>query len=238
MITEIEKQDTILYVIPSKDTSYQTIYLTKSKSAWITITWLSDELINYSQNQYQSLFNLHPIERGKVVMYDEEVQSSRWHKSYLHTPMRNLIHAKKSYMYAGKNLEDDDFSLPNLFQPFLDFINKTERNDQYNQVIVNWYLNGQDYIAAHSDCQIDMKPNAEISIITLCEKEEHFRELRFTPKKINGTENDAIYNHVKIATINGSIITMHGDTQIKFRHKIPKALDIDTSRISITCRKF
>ena len=63
MITEIEKEDTILYVIPSKDTSYQTIYLTKSKSAWITITWLSDELINYSQNQYQSLFNLHPTER-------------------------------------------------------------------------------------------------------------------------------------------------------------------------------
>ena len=68
MITEIEKQDTIIYVIPSKDTSYQTIYLTKSKSAWITITWLSDELINYSQNQYQSLFNLHPTERGKVVI--------------------------------------------------------------------------------------------------------------------------------------------------------------------------
>ena len=30
MITEIEKEDTILYVIPSKDTSYQTIYLTKN----------------------------------------------------------------------------------------------------------------------------------------------------------------------------------------------------------------
>ena len=238
MIIEIEKVDTILYVIPSKDSSHQTIYLTKSRSAWITIAWLSDELINYSQNQYQSLFDLHPTERGKVVMYDEEVQSSRWHKSYMYTPMRNAIHAKKSYMYSGKNLEVDDLSLPNLFQPFLDFMNKTERNDQYNQVIVNWYLNGQDYIAAHSDCQIDMKPNAEISIITLCEKEEHFRELRFTPKKINGTENDAIYNHVKIATINGSIITMHGDTQIKFRHKIPKALDINTSRISITCRKF
>ncbi|HUM53002.1 MAG TPA: alpha-ketoglutarate-dependent dioxygenase AlkB [Chitinophagales bacterium] len=238
MLKEIAKDDTILYVIPSKEKSCQTIYLTKSKSAWVTIKWLSDELINYSQNQYRSLFNLHPNERGKVVMHDEEVQSPRWHKSYMHTPMLNLIHAKKSYMYSGKELIGNDLSLPNLFQPFLDFINKTERNDQYNQVIVNWYLNGQDYIAAHSDCQIDMKPNAEISIITLCEQEEHFRELRFTPKKINGTENDAIYNHVKIATIHGSIITMHGDTQNKFRHKIPKALDIDTSRISITCRKF
>lgn len=238
MIKEIAKDDTIVYVIPSKDTSCQTIYLTKSKSAWITITWLSDELINYSQNQYQSLFNLHPNERGKVVLHEDEVQSSRWHKSYLNTPIRKAIHAKKSYMYAGKELIDNDLSLPNLFQPFLNFINKTERIDQYNQVIVNWYLNGQDYIAAHSDCQIDMKPNAGISIITLCEKEEHFRELRFTPKKINGTENDAIYNHVKIATIHGSIITMHGDTQSKFRHKIPKALNIDTSRISITFRKF
>lgn len=238
MIKEIAKDDTILYLIPSKDTSCQTIYLTKSKSAWITITWLSNKLIQYTQIQYQTLFDLHPIERGKVVMHDEEVQSSRWHKSYLNTPMLNANHAKKSYMYSGKNMADNDISLPSLFQPFLDFINKTERINQYNQVIVNWYLNGQDYIAAHSDCQIDMKPNAEISIITLCEQEEHFRELRFTPKKINGTENDAIYNHLRIATIHGSIVTMHGDTQNKFRHKVPKALDIDTSRISITCRKF
>jgi alkylated DNA repair dioxygenase AlkB len=141
-------------------------------------------------------------------------------------------------MYAGKNFTNDSMELPILFQPYLVFINKNERNGKYNQVIVNWYLNGQDYIAAHSDCQIGMKPNAEISIITLCEQEEHLRELRFTPKKINGLENDAIYNHVKIATIHGSIITMHGDTQNKFRHKLPKALDIDTSRISITCRKF
>lgn len=238
MIKELEKDDTILYVIPSKDTICQTIYLTKSKSAWLTITWLSDELINYTQNKYQSLFNLHPVERGKVVMHDEEVQSLRWHKSYLNTPLRNENHAKKSYMYSGKNIADNDISLPNLFQPYLDFINKNERNDKYNQVIVNWYLNGQDYIAAHSDCQLGMKPDAEISIITLCEKVEHFRELRFTPKKINGLENDAIYNHVKIATMHGSNITMHGDTQNKFRHKVPKALDIDTSRISITCRKF
>ncbi len=231
-------EHTICYeIMPNRNKQQQIIYLSKSKSAWISISWISDELINFTKNNYQQLFDLHPTERGKVILYDKEVETHRWQTSYLQTPLYSDVHLKRSYMYAGKSF-DNEVTLPDLFHPFLDFINHKETSDKYNQVIVNWYADGNDFIAAHSDCQIDMKPNAEISIITLCEKEEHFRELRFTPKKINGTENDAIYNYVKIATIHGSIITMHGDTQSKFRHKIPKALNIDTSRISITFRKF
>jgi alkylated DNA repair dioxygenase AlkB len=236
-LTKVSSQEDTLLVVPSKDQAFRKIYLTKNKSAWLTIEWLSEELIEYTRNQYQKLFQLRPIERGKVVMYDQETQSSRWHRSYLNTPLYHLDYENRSYMYSGKD-PSDNVSLPELFQPYLDFSNKEKCEDEYNQVIINWYLNGNDYIAAHSDCQMNMKPNAGIAIITLCEKEEDFRELCFTPKKTGLTENDFIYNRLKISALNGSIITMYGDTQNKFRHKVPKAVHIGTSRISITLRKF
>jgi|GEM_PF-5996298 len=237
MQTGLSEQQEMVLIVPSKEETFRKIYLTRSKSAWITIEWLSEELIEYTRNQFQKLFELRPIERGTVILYDQETPSSRWHRSYLNTPSFNANYENRSYMYSGKD-PSDDTSLPELFQPYLDFSNKEKCEDPYNQVIINWYLDGNDYIAAHSDCQMHMKPNAGISIITLCEEEKDFRELLFTPKKNGLTENDFIYNRLKISALNGSIITMYGDTQHKFRHKVPKAAHIKTSRISITLRKF
>jgi len=142
------------FIIPNKNKQQQIIYLTNSKSAWITIAWLSDDLVQYAKKNYGALFLLKPIERGKVVLYNDVVNTQCWYKSYLQTPLRNEIHVNRSYMYAGKG-EDVNIELPVLFQPFLDEINKHEKQDLYNQVIVNWYADGNDYIAAHSDCQLN-----------------------------------------------------------------------------------
>jgi len=237
--TTIEKGMTntqVLHVKPSTTKKSQKIFLTKSKSAWITIEWISEELREYSQVRYQEMFNLHPIERGKVVMFGEDVISPRWHRSYLKIPTEN-INEERSFMYSGKDFYED-LSLPAQFQTYLDFLNGQERKDKFNQVIVNWYADGNDFIAAHSDCEMGMKHGAGISIVTLCEDENSHRELIFTAKKLKNTENDNIYRHVKIETTHGSIITMHGDIQKKFRHKVPKSLGLDSSRISLTFRKF
>lgn len=225
------------HIKPDKLKKEQIIYLTKSQSAWISITWLSEELLDYSRKNYEQLFALHPQERGKVVLYGDEIASQRWHKSYLNTPLLSQAHHNKSYMFAGK--ENYKFTpLPALLQVYLDELNKTESKDKYNQAIVNWYANGNDYIAAHSDCQLFMKPQASIAILSLYENENDFRELIFKPKKTTDFENDFIYPEFKIAALQGSIINMHGDLQQKFRHKIPKAPCILTSRISVTFRKF
>lgn len=237
MNTVVENTINSMEILPNRNVSQQTIYLTNSKSAWLTITWLPDILITYSKNNFQQLFALHPNERGKVILHDEEINSQRWHKSYLNTPAYSAIHHHKSYMYAGKDANIDN-SLPALFQPYLDEINKDEHDDKYNQVIVNWYANGNDYIAAHSDCQLFMKPNASIAILSLYENDEDYRILQFTPKRNADIDNDFIFQKLKIAALQGCIITMYGDTQQKFRHKIPKDIAINTSRISITCRKF
>jgi len=224
-------------IVPDRNKQQQIIYLTKSKSAWISISWIADDLIHFAKNHYSQLFDLRPTERGKVILYDNEVETYRWYTSYLQTPQYNAVHLKRSYMYAGKDFNNDT-SLPVLLQPFLDFINQEETDDKYNQMIANWYANGNDFIAAHSDCEINMKQDAGIAILTLCEDDNDARELRFTPRNTNENDNDFIYRQLKIKTLNGCIVTMHGDTQKKFRHKIPKALHIKSSRMSLTFRKF
>jgi alkylated DNA repair dioxygenase AlkB len=230
-------QEGILCITPSEETALSTVYLSESKTSWITIEWISEELRNYSTVNYQELFDLHPLQRGKIVSYhDAEIDSPRWHRSYLYQPEREL-HAKATYMYSGID-RFDDLALPLPFQKYLDFLNEKETTGKYNQVIANWYTDGEDFIAPHSDCQKGMLPDADIAILTLCEDEKMPRELKITAKNLKNEKNDNLYDHVKIKLKHGSIITMYGETQNKFRHGVPKALNNYTSRISLTFRKF
>ena len=191
-VQTIEKES--LQIIPSIKTKYSKIYLSESKSSWITIEWLSEELIQYSTENYHELFSIHPLQKGIIVMYDVECVSPRWHRSYLHQPKREP--GKVSYMYSGME-RFKVLSLPVPFQKFLDFLNEKEETDKYNQVIANWYANGTDYIAQHSDCLKGMAPNASIAIITLCEDEKFPRELKITPKNLKNETNDNLYTHIK-----------------------------------------
>ncbi len=232
---EIKKE--MLSISPSIKAKFTKIYLSESKSSWITIEWLSDGLIHYSSQYYQTLFDIHPSERGKIVMFNnEEFISPRWHRSYLHQPVREP-NQQRSYMYSGLE-KFENLELPVPFQKFLNFLNDKGEISKYNQVIVNWYANGKDYIAAHSDCQNGIVPDTGITIITLCEDQRFPRELNITPKKLKNEVNDNLYSGVTIKLQHGCIITMHGETQNYFRHGVLKSLDNLTSRISLTFRKF
>ena len=63
----------ILYINPSKEKPLSKIYLSEDKLSWITIEWLPEELIAYATKHYQQLFDLHPTNRGKIVMYKNEL---------------------------------------------------------------------------------------------------------------------------------------------------------------------
>lgn len=203
--------------------------LTTSGSAYIKIDTLSNELIEYATNNFELLFNLHPKQRGRIIMRDRktseasEVESSRWHKSYLNTPTYDADRHVSSYMYCG--LQKYEYTpLPIEFQPFI------EKFDT-NQVTINWYENGSDYIAPHSDCIKDLEKGTDIVIISLNEDDRIFRI------KSKVTTNDSICKNLDIVTTNGMIISMCGDMQNKFRHTVPKKENAKR-RISITCRKI
>lgn len=142
------------------------IYLTKDEKSWIIINKLPENLITYASENFDTLFDLHPEELGKVMRFDfkneehEVAPCARWFKSYMNTP-KFSSNVKKSYMFA---LPEDTLEkeLPNEFKPFM--------QKEYNQATINWY-NPDGYIPAHCDCDNEMIKDYKIMIINICESD-------------------------------------------------------------------
>jgi alkylated DNA repair dioxygenase AlkB len=140
--------------------------------------------MDYSDNNFESLFDLKPEKYSEVTIKrtlptDDQnthfsIVSHRYHKSYLNTPKFD-DKRHKNYMFKGLN-EENDKNLPKEFQPFYDYIRKFDPD--YNQVTINWFENGLDFIPNHIDCQVDLVENSNIVTISLgCERT--FRILKF-----------------------------------------------------------
>lgn len=159
-------------------------------------------------------------------MYQEEVEVNRWQQSYLHTPL--CIPKHRSYMYSSFDTSSNTISLPSSFQPYYDYI--VNQDDQYNQVVANWYQDENDYISPHSDCELGMIPDAEIAIISLYESPYDHRVLNIIPKNKEKGFN--------IPLKHGLIVTMCGNTQKEFKHGIKKSEKTVPRRISLSFRQF
>ncbi|KAG9563613.1 hypothetical protein KCU71_g5120, partial [Aureobasidium melanogenum] len=202
----------------------QQINLSDDGASFVVLDTLPDDLKKYGADAFDTLFNLHPEERGKVQMQNGEVESPRWHKSFLNTPTFDpTLHY--SYMFSGQDDSGIRDPLPDAFLPFLEYVNRDDAG--YDQVVINWYKDGQDYTAQHSDCEEGMEEGADIVIISLGDE----RLFKIRPKNSSHAED------LRIPCPHGSVLTMGGHTQKFFRHGVPKSTSKDP-RISITFRKF
>jgi alkylated DNA repair dioxygenase AlkB len=219
------------------------ISLMKDDSSWIEVQFIPNELIDYATEKFDELFQLHPAQKGNVVMYGKELKSSRWHQSYMETPKRDPA-MKHSYMFCG--LEDSpaiNQPLPVPFQPFNDYM--LQKDSKYNQMVANWYKDGLDYIAQHSDCEMGMIDNAVISLINLNQSNltENCRIFRIRPKFADQNAG-ALYSEYQVILRHGLLITMGGHFQKQFKHGVPKVLPmrnqslIPVPRMSLSFRQF
>ena len=198
--------------------------LSDDGASFIIMDTLPEDLKKYGKDAFDTLFNLHPEQRGKIQMQDGGLESPRWHKSYLNTPTYDpALHF--SCMFSGQDNSGIHDPLPDAFLPFLDYVNRDIAG--YNQVVINWYKDGQDYTAQHSDCEEGMEEGADIVIISLGDE----RVFKIRPKQSLHAED------LKIPCPHGSVLTMGGHTQKLFRHGVPKSASKEP-RISITFRKF
>jgi alkylated DNA repair dioxygenase AlkB len=214
------------------------IPLTKEGNSWVEIEMAPEEIIDYGAKNFNKLFNLHPLEQGKIIMYEQELLSYRWHQSYLRTPQRDPAFPH-SYMFSGYDESSINQELPSEFQVFYDFMLK--RDARFNQIVANWYLDGNDYIAQHSDCELGMIPDAIVSMINFnrLNARENCRVFKIQPKP---TDVDvAEFQAVSIVLRNGVMITMGGDTQKQFKHGVPKMSLSEgeaAPRFSLSFRQF
>jgi len=212
--------------------------LTQNNSAWIEITHIPADLKTYGHNSFNTLFNLHPKERGKIIIENRhqhrETESPRWHASYLNTPKWDRT-LESSYMFSG--LADSQVQckvdIPSEFSPFFDYMNQI---GNYNQVVAKWYKDGYDFIAYHSDYAYGMPKHTNVAILSLYENANDYRVFSIKAKQ-NENLSDVSYERVDIKIRHGCILIMCGDTQNKFRHGIPK-MDTNSKRVSLTFRYY
>ena len=168
---------------------------------------------------FDKLWSLHPAKYGKIKIYGKIINTPRYTQSYL-----------QSYNYSGMvHLAID---LPPEFEQFLEYANKlvSKFSYKYNQVLVNWYENGNHYIGAHSDNESQIIENSPILCISLGAT----RTMRIRHKETNEIVKDIILE-------DRSYIIMCGEMQQYFTHEILKSTVSNTlneKRISLTFRMF
>jgi alkylated DNA repair dioxygenase AlkB len=146
---------------------------------------------------------------------------------------RNIgFFSDESIGYYYSNQLASSQPLGNYLSELLTDINNLYNSD-FNGILVNEYMDGNDYISAHCD---DEKYLSTTGVIAISYGAE--RIFRIKPKKtkeqiINKEKVekvDIIMNHLQV-------LHMGGEFQKEFTHEIPKQTKIKNKRISFTFRK-
>ena len=176
---------------------------------------------------FNELWDLHPVEYGKVKMMNyktkkyEEINTPRWQQSF-----------GKDYNFTGMNHKASKLEHPYLIK-LLKFVN--DRSDlEYNQVLINWYNDGQHYIGAHSDDERQLVKNSAIYSFSFGQE----RDFVIKNKSYKVTDPNKV--RIVIPLTNNSCVVMGGKMQKHFTHEVPKRAPSKCpgKRINITMRAF
>lgn len=113
------------------------VVLNESGSAYLKVAFIPEELSNYAIANFEQLWALHPKEKHRIIMFEKEVEVSRYSQSYLNTPTDLSHTVSRSYMYSGYDTSTNNSELPQVMQRFYDYMGG--KDSAYNQVIANWY---------------------------------------------------------------------------------------------------
>jgi alkylated DNA repair dioxygenase AlkB len=99
-------------------------------------------------------------------------------------------------------------------------------NVRFNCCLVNYYADGSQGMAWHSDDEKVMQENGVIASLSL------------GAERIFEFKHKASKERIKILLGNGSLLLMMGETQKEYLHQLPKAKQVKTPRINLTFRTF
>ena len=97
----------------------------------------------------------------------------------------------------------------------------------FNSVLINYYRDGKDRVAWHSDDEKELGQNPIIGSVSLG-AERKFK-LRHKQYKKNGLKHEILLRH-------GSFLLMQGSTQHHWMHEIPRTAKPIDPRINLTFR--
>jgi alkylated DNA repair dioxygenase AlkB len=180
-------------------------------------------VVDFVENgkNFESLWNAKLSERGNVKIYGKEVEVPRYQKSFL-----------RDYTFSGLDHKCDQ-TLPAAILPLWQWAqdSKYAEDGEFNQCLVNWYENGNNYIGAHSDDESQLVENSTIISISLGAT----RKFRIRSK------DDKNYRY-DVDLESGTAAIMMDDMQKRYKHEIVKVSGKKGAgigrRINVTFRKF
>ncbi len=126
------------------------------------------------------------------------------------------------------------FGTPAYFQGYWQdailLVREICRIAEINQITINWFSDGKDFIPYHRDWNSE---NSEILILTLNEGDPR----TFYLKALSLTKN-SLEKKIGIKTEMGTIIKLCGNTNKKYKHGIQMEPNLNSRRISLSFRKF
>lgn len=184
-----------------------------TENTWLDCGSLPEDI----ELDFDSLWKLHPDEKGKVKIYGKIIETPRWQESYI-----------QPYYFSGMNCGGGE--LPDILRPLLDWINNLGYGE-FNQVMLNWYKNGNNYIGSHSDDESQLKKDSSIISISLGQE----RIFRIRDKK----DKTILFD---IDLPDRELLIMGGKFQKELLHEIVKVNGKKgqkmSPRINITFRQF
>ena len=184
-----------------------------SDDSWVL---QGDVLEGLDPVDFDVLWDTHPAELGKVMMFDRIVSTPRWTQSY-----------GRRYWYSGMMHEAEP--VPELLKPMLAWANALPCSIEhgFDQVLVNWYEDGAHYIGPHSDNEAQLRTSSPIVSVSLG-AERVFRVRDKADKKIV----------LDVAVKDRTYVVMGGMMQQRFTHEVTKTRKECGRRINVTFRMF
>ena len=182
----------------------------ETKKSWLKSTIFSDtSLLTRCVLESNSKLNQRPIIKvyGKIMHQNRNVGF--------------FSDTSRGYTYSGQLALSKPLTI-NL-KKLLNVVNQMY-NTNFNGILVNQYMNGSDYIGAHSDDESGLGSAGVVAISIGAVRK--FRIRNITTRKI---EKDILLE-------NGMMLQMGGDFQKEFTHEIPIEKKVKDIRYSFTFR--
>lgn len=225
--------------------SYEKIrhFLDEYKTAWLDV--YIDSILE--DNDFSDIYNQKMSKNSHIIhaALDGSEENHNCHREYVSLgviPNYNGLMERKTYMYGDMSIKDGDNKTKthniDKYPIAQSIINHF--NGKFNQAIINWYENGENYIPFHSDCERQMNKDHEIAIITFTPSYISDNDIRTLSFKANNRAMDEgnvarKYDTVNIKTVNGSVVIIGGKTNQYFRHGV-KQQKTNVPRVSISLR--
>lgn len=193
--------------------------------------------VDLGKNSYILLFDLPKYHRITTSAYNRLIGLAPEEKQTLvvngktYTPERKIKTFGRQYKFSG--FKDECHKIEDEYlKKLMEFVNShyqkffEDSKHEYNQLLVNWYMDGNAQIGPHSDDEKQLVNGSPIYSVSFGATRDFVVKSKTTPYR----------REIKVHS--NQVLVMCGEMQKHFTHSVPIRKGVKTSRINCTFRMF